>query len=907
MADIKEKAKVVITESESEDIRFSKGKTYFYPEFVEMMKKRSHELDGGQKESVSFNITLSGHSMYYQAEMSKEAEPFPIAERIAVSNTKEGDKSERQAFLDELESERFGALKIQTGYFGALKSEGYQNPVSISRSVPKGIKGTIPELSNLAPSWDTLKDYKDQKIDKEGYTKRFAQDLLSSSYGKNYEGEEREKVARARALEDIKELAGESDTLTLLCWERQGDFCHRYLIGEWLSGKDFKTIEQELPEMEMTDKERFSVYRSGDQEKGVEQKMEEEKMESKIKDIFKTIDEGELRDIKELANLVEAENKATDERRYNMREHKKRPTSYVKSPFIKNSKDPIATLFASNIDTSALFRDEKEALGLDGREMKIAESKEFMNLARLFAKDILKLRAPIFEKSKDGMRKTNTLIVGGPVAELASNEGEELEAKESYDLSNITSSLAMTKDVLENIFLVKTNFNTKDDMRSMEEKNLTDLAMDSEDIGSNVDIQDDVAYVSKGYKNKSAHVYAPSYILDNISDDGFFDLGIYTSFEKSLDLPTSYRDSELGVKSGELEFPIHAQSVHNTFDVAYSLSSLCRAYEKMEKERNYDNADTFDIESKNIISQYFKDTNESFFDGKLSGRMIISYLKSTGLYDSLLEQPRLERDEGMMYYCQAFDMKKSISQMRYYEHMDKNEFQEQYKITHEMIEDSEKRVPFKDFFSFVCPDMDVEDHVRMQSSGLSGSLYIPQSVALSDDAIFDDVIESIANGKKGELEPLCAVPTYLKLGRNSSVISYCPIYSSYDMKALDSAVSKYANNAQKAMFYNNIVKKNDVDFKKVIESCKNPQKIAENFKEQLSHISAKEMDTFLDNYGVKKLLLSTSAEESGRLDENLIKSAVAPIIREEKKAEYEKSRREKKVAPKTIGARTPER
>lgn len=96
------------------------------------------------------------------------------------------------------------------------------NPVAISRTMPKGI--AIPQYRPLMPSWSLLMDYRDHRITTEGYIRRYTEELS--------------RLNRDRVLSDLRALTG-SDTVTLICWEASGDFCHRHITKAWLEGRPF--------------------------------------------------------------------------------------------------------------------------------------------------------------------------------------------------------------------------------------------------------------------------------------------------------------------------------------------------------------------------------------------------------------------------------------------------------------------------------------------------------------------------------------------------------------------------------------------------------------------------------------------------------------------------------------------
>jgi len=100
---------------------------------------------------------------------------------------------------------------MQTSYFAKYKK--IENAVSIALSSPKGFKGK--EYKKLAPPSWLLKKYKNDN-DKDFYIKAYYDEVLNNL--------DPDKV--------YKELGKDA---VLLCWEKSGKFCHRYLVSEWLS------------------------------------------------------------------------------------------------------------------------------------------------------------------------------------------------------------------------------------------------------------------------------------------------------------------------------------------------------------------------------------------------------------------------------------------------------------------------------------------------------------------------------------------------------------------------------------------------------------------------------------------------------------------------------------------------
>ena len=95
-----------------------------------------------------------------------------------------------------------------TNYYGNMKNS--QENISISRTTPKGIE--IPSITYLAPDASTLSSYK-ANSDVEKYQESFNRQL------------------NALSLEDVMlDCCGK----TLLCYEADGDFCHRHLVSHFM-------------------------------------------------------------------------------------------------------------------------------------------------------------------------------------------------------------------------------------------------------------------------------------------------------------------------------------------------------------------------------------------------------------------------------------------------------------------------------------------------------------------------------------------------------------------------------------------------------------------------------------------------------------------------------------------------
>lgn len=112
---------------------------------------------------------------------------------------------------------------VRTGYYS--KAKNYSNPVCISR-IPKG---DFPELQELAPPAEIMNRYKFIDKDEKAYALAYTAYLDSVDW----------TSLCAKVMDMIKRFG----PVTLLCYEKQGDFCHRHAaaarLGRELVRKGF--------------------------------------------------------------------------------------------------------------------------------------------------------------------------------------------------------------------------------------------------------------------------------------------------------------------------------------------------------------------------------------------------------------------------------------------------------------------------------------------------------------------------------------------------------------------------------------------------------------------------------------------------------------------------------------------
>lgn len=127
---------------------------------------------------------------------------------------------------------------IYTSYFSKLKY--IENPISICGKAPDWYKG--PQAKFLAPKFWFFDKYKKSAMDKD------AQD----EYTKYYKLEVLDKLDPYTTLTELWShyITNEDfdvnnpPIITLICFEKPEDFCHRHLIAEWLIKSGYKVEEK---------------------------------------------------------------------------------------------------------------------------------------------------------------------------------------------------------------------------------------------------------------------------------------------------------------------------------------------------------------------------------------------------------------------------------------------------------------------------------------------------------------------------------------------------------------------------------------------------------------------------------------------------------------------------------------
>ena len=109
-------------------------------------------------------------------------------------------------------------MKIYTSYYGKLRSlPDTITPISIAAKKPNNLK--IKEYKKLAPKWTFFQEWKKNQ-DNDFYIQHFYDEVLNN-------------LNPSKVLEELTNLSDGKD-IALICYEKSGDFCHRYLVSKWL-------------------------------------------------------------------------------------------------------------------------------------------------------------------------------------------------------------------------------------------------------------------------------------------------------------------------------------------------------------------------------------------------------------------------------------------------------------------------------------------------------------------------------------------------------------------------------------------------------------------------------------------------------------------------------------------------
>lgn len=108
---------------------------------------------------------------------------------------------------------------IYTSYYARAKNFPDMTHIRISTSAPKWYPIETKALPELYPGFDLVNAYKSGQASEAEYIRQYREKLAA--------------LDKNKILQKIQQLSETEDVL-LLCYEKEGDFCHRHLVAEWL-------------------------------------------------------------------------------------------------------------------------------------------------------------------------------------------------------------------------------------------------------------------------------------------------------------------------------------------------------------------------------------------------------------------------------------------------------------------------------------------------------------------------------------------------------------------------------------------------------------------------------------------------------------------------------------------------
>lgn len=117
-------------------------------------------------------------------------------------------------------------MEIFTSYFGNHRN--YKNPIAICGKSPAYYSGF--EYKKLAPKYDFFKSWKDGLITNDEYVIEYKKTVLDC-------------LDVNRVVEELKSFYPDDQDITLVCYEKPSDFCHRHLVADWLNQNGYPTRE----------------------------------------------------------------------------------------------------------------------------------------------------------------------------------------------------------------------------------------------------------------------------------------------------------------------------------------------------------------------------------------------------------------------------------------------------------------------------------------------------------------------------------------------------------------------------------------------------------------------------------------------------------------------------------------
>jgi uncharacterized protein YeaO (DUF488 family) len=126
-------------------------------------------------------------------------------------------------------------IKTKSVYDPFEESDGIRILVTRYHPRKKGFKKGIGYslwLRNLSPANDIIKKFKGGLIGQSRFTKYYMDQISNRKQGSKFDED----------YSKILELLHEGKTISLLCYEREGEFCHRHLLKSFIEKELEKAV-----------------------------------------------------------------------------------------------------------------------------------------------------------------------------------------------------------------------------------------------------------------------------------------------------------------------------------------------------------------------------------------------------------------------------------------------------------------------------------------------------------------------------------------------------------------------------------------------------------------------------------------------------------------------------------------
>ena len=123
---------------------------------------------------------------------------------------------------------------MTTSYFGKLKY--IEHPIAICGWVPEFYTGK--RYIKLAPKKSWFFDWKRKRESGE-----YTEEQSIQVYKKLYDETVLSQLDPHEVYKELCEIYG-TDDVTLICYERPNEFCHRHLVAEWLNNAGYDVHER---------------------------------------------------------------------------------------------------------------------------------------------------------------------------------------------------------------------------------------------------------------------------------------------------------------------------------------------------------------------------------------------------------------------------------------------------------------------------------------------------------------------------------------------------------------------------------------------------------------------------------------------------------------------------------------